>query len=241
MDWTWSKVFSLAQVQAGLLGRGQVANGSLLADSQDMTMLILDEWDGKGLALPDIYTNVTFNTVAGTSMYLLGPAGAAAVRPETIVTATLTIASGSVQRVQLSEMPMQGYTLIPIPSTPGQPFDYALNPKWPAAEFYLYPTPNRVYPVTLNCKVTWATTIMTPDVNPFAIVSVPSGFAAALVAKLALKLAKRYRMETPALMAEADSAEFTLISQVVQQYRKDNADVPMGLFSDVLIRSGVNP
>lgn len=241
MDWTWSKVFSLAQVQSGLLGRGQVANGSLLAESQDMAMLILDEWDGKGLALPDLYISIAFDTVAGQSRYQLGTTDPFVPRPETIVTATLTIATGPVQRVQLMPMPMAGYTLIPIPSTQGQPFDYAYNPKWPTADFYLYPTPNRVYTVDLNCKVTWATTITTPDINPFAIVEVPSGFAAALVAKLALKLAKRYRMETPALIAEASAAEFTILSQVVQQYRKDNADVPMGLFSDVLIRSGVNP
>lgn len=241
MDWTWSKVFSLAQVRSGLLGRGQVAGAPLLADSIDMAMLCLDEWDGQGIALPDLYTTVTFNTVAGTALYHLGTGGAAAVRPETIVTATLTINATPAQRVQLTEIPMQEYTLIPIPSTQSQPFHYAFNPKWPQADFYLYPTPPMAYPVTLNCKVTWATTITTPDINPFAIISAPSGYAAALVSNIALKLAQRNRMETPSLIAEAASARYTLTAQVVTQYRGNSHDVPMGVFSDTIIRSGVNP
>lgn len=246
MDWTWSQVFSLAQVQSGLLGRGQVANASLLNDSVLMASLLLDEWDGQGLALPDINTAVTFNTVAGTALYTLGKdasqnPGSTSIRPETIVTATLTLVSSPVQRVQLTDMGMTGYTLLPIPSTQSLPFNYAYNRKWPQGEFYLYPTPDKAYPVTLNCKVKWADTITAPDVNPFAVVQVPSGFPAALVANIALKLAKRYRMGTPEMAAEAESTCYTLMSQVYRQYRSDRRDVPDGIFSDTLIKSGVNP
>jgi len=241
MDWTWSQVFSLAQVQSGLLGRGQVANGGLLTESQQMAMLILDEWDGQGLALPDLYTAITFNTVAGTSVYTLGQGGASNIRPETILTATVTINTGPVQRVQLTELSMAAYTLIPIPSTQSQPFNWTLNPKWPLADLYLYPTPDRVYPITLNSKVKWGTTITTPDINPFAIAAVPSGYPAALVANIALRLAKRYRMETPTLIQDAEATRFTLLQQVYHEYQTKRKDIPMGLWSDVLIRSGVNP
>jgi hypothetical protein len=246
MDWTWSQVFSLAQVQSGLLGRGQVANASILNDSILMASLLLDEWDGQGLALPDINTGVTFNCTAGTAKYLLGKdalgvAGATSIRPETIVTATLTLVSSPVQRVQLTDMGMAAYTLLPIPSTQSMPFNYALNRKWPQAEFYLYPTPDKAYPVTLNSKVKWADTITAPDINPFAVAQVPSGFPAALVANIALKLAKRYRMETPTLINDAESTRFTLMSQVYRQYRSDSRDIPDGIFSDTLLKSGLNP
>lgn len=242
MTWTWADIMSLALVRSGILGRGQVANASMQDVAIKTTGLLLDEWDGQGLSLPAISTDITFNTVVGQTKYLLGPGGTPAnvVRPRSILTATLTIATNPVQRVPIQEVGFKSYTLIPIPSTQSQSFTYSIDPKWPQMEFYLYPDPDKVYPIILNCKLKWSDTLTTPDVNPFAIVQAAEGYANALTDNLALKLAENYRLETATLQSKAAGGRYTIASAVMDQYRKTQDSTGIGVFSDTVIRSGIN-
>lgn len=243
MTWTWEEIFSLSLVRSGLQGRGQVANASMIGEAQKAASLLLDEWDGLGLSLPAISTNITFNTVAGQVMYLLGPGGtpAFAIRPEAIVTATLTISTGPVIKITLSELDYETYTVIPIPSNQSQPFNWSMNRKWPQAEFYLYPAPDKVYPIILNCKVKWQDTITTPDINPFVVAAVPSGYVNALVDNISLKLAQNWRLETATLISKAAAGRYTIAVNVMSQYRKKDNHAGIGAFSDAIIRAGANP
>lgn len=241
MVWTWAEIIADALVRSGLVGIGQVADAQLMVQGRKSLDLLLDEWDGKGLSLPSFSTDIEFTTVAGQAQYLLGPGGAFTTRPESIVTVTCTIASAPVVNITLAEMSFPAYQMIPVPSTESQPWNYAVNQTWPTMQFYLYPTPNAVYPMTLTCKVKWAATTGDPDLNPFSEVEVPSGYVTALLDNLALKLAQNYRMETPTLTNKAASGRKMVELAAYNQLTQGIKGTPIGLFSWNILTAGKNP
>ncbi len=244
MTWTWAEIKRLALVQSGMLGLGQVATAAQANIAGDCLNLQLDEWDGEGLSLPDFNHEITFNTVAGQSKYLLGPGmgNAYAIRPETVILATLVIATGPEVRQVMREIPFPGYQAISVPETESQPWNYAINPSYPQMEFWLYPEPSGIYPIHLTCKVKWVDTVGEPSANPFATAEVPSGYANALVSNVALKIAKRYRLTTPDMINDARSTK-AMIGQTVgnQNNKMANGGTPQGLFSWNIITAGRNP
>ena len=243
MTWTWEGIISLALVRSGLLGLGQVVSAILMSDGKKALSLLLDDWDGAGLALPNFSTNINFTTEAGRAQYLLGPGSPndVAVRPETIVTATCTIATNPVTRVTMAPMSYPDYTMIPVPSTESQPYNYAVNQTFPQMQVYLYPTPVAAYPISMACKVKWAATVGWPDLNPFAEVETPSGYVTALVDNLALKLAENYRLETATLQNKAKTGRSMISLAVAGQNASAAAKLPVGLFSWNILTAGRNP
>ncbi|HEY8994270.1 MAG TPA: hypothetical protein VIM71_06400 [Lacunisphaera sp.] len=245
MTWTWAELFSRALVRSGLLGRGQIAGADLYTEARDETDLMLDEWDGQGVALPAVETTIQFNTVSNQALYYLGEGSqteAFGVRPESIITATCTITTNPDVNAQMVEMDFREYTIIPVPSTSGVPWNYAVNPTWPQMQLYLYPTPAQVYPVTFNCKVKWRDTLGgDPTLNPFQVAEVNSGYASAIVDNLALRLAQKYRLETSTLENRAYASRYTMAMQVAQQQRDMTQKIPRGIFSNNILVSGVNP
>jgi hypothetical protein len=243
MTWTWTEVIALALVRSGVVGLGQVATASQSSVGMNALNLLLDRWDGQGLALPDFYTSITFNTVANQAQYLLGDGAseAYAVRPETIVGGKVTIGSNPATYMDMVELSFQDYFAIPVPAITAQPWNYAINPTWPQMELYLYPTPDTIYPVTFNCKVKWISTVGQPELNPFDVAEVPSGYADALVANLALEIAQMYRLDTATLENKASSARFTIAAAVAAQHRDAAAQVPVGLWAINVLQAGRNP
>ena len=243
MVWTWAEIISDALVRSGIIGLGQTADAQLMVQGRKALELLLDEWDGEGLALPNFETALTFNTVAGQALYLLGPGTGAAntIRPESVITATCTIATNPVSRVVMSEIGFAAYQQIPVPSTESQPYNYAINETWPQMGFYLYNTPNAIYPITVTAKVKWAATIGEPNRNPFSEVEVPSGYVNALVDNLSLKLAENWRMETPTLVNKARNGRSMIAMAVYDQQTRNRTTVPQGLWSWTIIQSGRNP
>lgn len=244
MEWTWEGIIRLALVRSGVVGLGQIPNAQQFADGKSALDLLLDEWDGNGMALPSFDANIQFNTVASQARYLLG-AGASnayAVRPETIVTATVNTSGGPVATwMTMAEMPFPAYQMIPVPSTSGQPWNYAINQTWPQMELWLYPTPSAIYPITLTCKVKWATTVGAPSLNPFTVAQVPSGYVTSLVDTLALKLAETYRLDTDTLQNKARNGKTMVALAVANQARSASNQLPVGLFSWNILKTGGNP
>lgn len=244
MTWTWTEIIRLALVRSGMMGLGQVATASQSAIGKDALNLLLDEWDGEGLALPNFSTVVSFNTVANQARYLLGAGSGAAnsIRPETIITATCTIATSPIVNMTMIEVPFPQYQMIAVPSTQSQPWNYAVNPKYPQTEFWLYPNPNAVYPINLTCKIKWIDTVGEPDLNPFTEAEVPSGYPTALVDNVALKIAENYRLETATLLNKARTSK-AMIGQTVgnQNNKASNNGNPIGLFSWNILTAGRNP
>lgn len=246
MERTWRALIAEALVRSGLVGRSQIPTANQFKDGETTLVFLLDELDGKGYALPAMSTDVAFNTVSGTAKYFLGEgdeAEADPIRPIFIQTATVNIGGVSATYVPMTEISFQNYKVISIPSTQSQPFNYAINPKYPQMELYLWPTPNQVYPINLTCKVRWVDTVGDPTLNPFVDANVPPGFYNGLTDVLALKLAERYpggRSDDSTLMNKAQTAEFMMLQYTAQQLK---ANVPQraGVFPWVTGLSGVNP
>lgn len=245
MTWTWTEIIRLALVRSGMLGLGQVANAGQSAIGMDALNLLLDEWDGEGLALPAFDAIVPFSTVAAQAVYYLGTGAntaSTAFRPESIITATCTIATNPVVNMTMVEIPYPQYQMIPVPLTQSQPWNYAINPTYPQMELWLYPAPNAVYPINLTCKVKWVDTVGEPDLNPFTTAEVPSGYPTALVDNLALKIAENYRLETSTLTNKARNSKAMMGQTVGNQNNKlANNSIPQGLFSWNIMTAGRNP
>lgn len=243
MTWTWRELIALALVRSGLVGRGQIATASQFSEGMSTADLLLDELDGKGLALPLINTEIQFNTIAGTAKYLLGPSDSIdpQIRPESIVSATCAITTNPTVNCELIYMEYRDYLLIQLPSTSGQPWNYAVNETWPRMELYLFPTPSQVYPITLGVKAPWAQTTRWPDAFPYSQIDVPSGFNTAFLDLLSLRLAQIYRLETPTLEAKANAASFMIAEYVYTQQRKATQHMPAGVFPWNIGIAGRNP
>lgn len=247
MTWTWTEVIALALVRSGVVGLGQVATAAQANVGMNALNLLLDRWDGEGLALPDFSTAITFNTVSGRAMYRLGPTTPSfpadfAIRPEAIITATVTVTTSPVNAyMTMVEIPFEEYQAIPVPGTTAQPWNYAINQTWPQMGLYLYPTPADIYPINLTCKVKWISTVGQPELNPFAVSEVPSGYADALVSNLALEIAQIYRLETSTLTQKASDSRFMVAAAVARQHRDVESRIPVGLFGIDILTAGRNP
>jgi hypothetical protein len=239
MTWTWTEVIALALVRSGVVGLGQVATAAQAGVGMKALNLFLDKWDGLGLALPDFSVAITFNTVSGRARYLLGAGSPTdyAVRPETIVVGVVS----SSPSADMMEIPFPVYQTISNPETTGQPWNYAINRTWPQMGLYLYPTPDAVYSISLTCKVKWISTVGQPELNPFAVAEIPSGYAEALVTNLALELAQMYRLETDTLINKAADSRFMVAAAVARHHRDVSASIPRGLFGIDILTQGRNP
>jgi hypothetical protein len=245
MTWTWTEIISRALVRSGILGRGQIASADMYTEGRQELDLLLDQWDGDGLALPSFDGEIAFSTVANQAEYALGPGGGAdyAIRPETIISGTVnTSASGTATWVTMSPMTYPQYRQIPVPSTSGQPWNYAINETWPQMGLFLYPTPVAVYPVRFTCKIKWIDTLGgDPSLNPFAVAEVPSGYVSALVDNLALQLAQKYRLDTSTLENKARNGKAMIALAVATQASRNLNKKPIGLFSWNILTAGRNP
>lgn len=244
MTWTWTEIISRALVRSGLLGRKQIPDPSMYVEGKEELSLLLDDWDGQGLALPAFDSEIEFNTVAGQALYWLGEGPeteAYAVRPETIVIANCTIASNPAVIMTMAPMDYSTYKMISVPDTQSQPWNYAVNESWPQMQLFLYPTPNAIYPITLSCKVKWESTVGNPDLNPFVTAEVPSGYANALVNGLALRIAEKYKLDSTTLEAKDRNSRLLLGLAVANQAAAAMTQQPRGLFSWNILTAGRNP
>jgi hypothetical protein len=232
----------MALTDSGWLGLGQVANGDQFSLAKKILNFMLDEWDGEGLHLPPLLNPITFDTASGQAGYGLGHGSLySSIRPDAIVTAQVTISTSPTVNMTMAEMSFADYTTIPVPSTGGQPWNYAVNWTYPQAMVYLYPVPNAVYPVILNCKIKWVDTVGEPSLNPFVTASVPSGYASAIKDCLALKIADTWNLGTPELRAKAHKSRYFLTSLVHSQNSKIGNQMPIGLFPWDIGIAGRNP
>ena len=242
MTWTWVEVIRLALSASGVVGKGETVTAPDSQEGMDLLKLLLDEWDGIGLALPAFDIQVAFNTVANQAEYLLGAGSpnAYAVRPESILGVQVNISQSATPIWNvLSPLDFASYQQIPVPSVTSIPFNYSVNPTWPQMSLNLYPTPNAIYPLRVLSKVKWSTTINAPDLNPFAYAEVPSGSVHALIDNLALKLAMKNRLTTQELVNKAYNARYMLTSALINQGK--NQQQPIGLMGAQIFLGGRNP
>lgn len=256
VKFTWRKLIEQALIESRLVGVGQPITAADFQRGEDLLDLMLDEWDGSPLSLPPFDTQISFNTVSGQSKYVLGPdsnppssdaSPADVIRPEIILTCTVDLGGGV--EIPVVEYPggFANYQLASVKGTSSQPVYYALNSLWPQSNLHFYPTPDKVYPVQLTCKVKWANTqtgttqVGDPSDNPYNNAQIPSGYASAVMHNLALRIAERYTEPTAYLINNASNGRFQIMSENYHQLKPDVTRNPMGTFPWVIGDAGVNP
>lgn len=247
MAWTWEEILTDALSLSGILGEDQVVDPTMLADARVRASKLLDELDGKGIALPVFSTDIQFNTVSGQTKYVFGTGTdsvpASALRPEIILNAQLQIQSGSdpvwIPLTKLSFMDYRDY--IVVPQNQSQPINYTWNPDWPQGQFYLWPSPNQIWTIRLTCTLKWIDVVGDPNNDWYANASLPSGYTSAFTDILAYKLAQWKRITDSAgdLKSKATDGMYLMTTYSVDKVPRVNTQP--SAFPWNINRAGVNP
>jgi hypothetical protein len=243
MQWTWDEVYRESLFRAGIKGDDQDVDPSMLAKARRTALTVLDKLDGEGIALPVFSLDIEFVCTPNQEKYVLGTGAdaspASPYRPETIVTAQVQIASGAQPvYMPLGPLDFRDYRNISVPKTISQPFQYSVDPKWPQADLYLYPTPSQAYRIRLACKLKWADVLGTPA--DAAIAQLPSGYLNSFIDVLALQLAKNERLATQDLKNSANQGKYTMAVATWQQV-PDIKSRTVDAWSWDLVKAGINP
>jgi hypothetical protein len=243
MQWTWDEVYRESLFRSGVKGEDQDVDPSMLAKARRTALTVLDKLDGEGISLPVFSLDVEFICVPNQEKYVLGTGSdaspASPYRPETIITAQVQIAQGAQPvYMPLGPLDFRDYRNISVPKTVSQPFQYSVDPKWPQADLYLYPTPSQAYPVRLTCKLKWADVMGAPVDS--VIAQLPSGYLNGFIDILALQLAKNERLATQDLKNSAMQGKYTMAAATWQQV-PDIKGRTVDAWSWDLVKAGSNP
>lgn len=244
MAWTWEDILTDSLSLSGILGQGQIVDSALMNNAKQRASRLLDKLDGEGIALPVFSTDVQFNTVPGQERYVLGvgadPLPASIVRPETIINGQIRI-SGGAQPVYLPLTPLTfpGYRNTAVPKNQSQPIYYSLNPSWPQAELFLWPTPSQIWQIRFTCKVKWIDVVTNPETNVFSYAELPSGYTNAFTDMLAYELARWRRLSTEDLKNKATEGKYFMMAQ--SWVKVDVAGGLSNAFPWNIVYAGMNP
>ncbi len=247
MVWTWEEILTDALSQSGILGEDEQVTPTMLASARVRASKLLDELDGKGIALPVFSTDVEFNTVSAQTRYVLGTGSdaspASVIRPEQILAVEVQIQGGAspvwIPLTRLSFLDYRDY--IVVPQNQSQPLNYAWNPGWPQGELYLWPTPNQVYRIRFTCTLKWIDVVGNPQTNWFADAELPSGYTDAFTKILAFRLAQWRRITDGSgeLKSNARDAMYTMKTYSADKVPR--VKTKPSAFPWNIARAGINP
>lgn len=180
---------SLINDAASLIG--EYSDDTAMTDTKAQIFLrhlnrMLDSWSTERLMVP-VIAQETFVTVAGTASYT--SPSTLTTRPLKIEFANATI-SGTTFPMELIDG--QRYADIGTKASEGTPeFMYA-SMAYPTATFYLYPTPDQVYTITVGTRRVLSSALLLAT-----SVSLPPGYEDAIVNNLAVRAAPSVGAQVP--------------------------------------------
>lgn len=247
MAWTWEEILTDALSLSGILGEDQQVDAAMLASARVRASKLLDELDGKGIALPVFSTSIEFDTVTGQEKYVLGTgvdgSPANAIRPELILDAEIQIQGGDQPVwIPLSNLTFKDYRkYITVPRNQSQPINYAWNPGWPQGDLYLWPAANQVWRIRLTSTLKWIDVVGDPSSDWYANADLPSGYTSAFTDILAFRLAQWRRLldSTGELKSKATDALYLMTTYTMNHVPDVNTQP--SAFPWNIARAGVNP
>jgi len=245
MAWTWEEILTDALSLSGILGEDQQVDPAMLESARVRASKLLDELDGKGIALPVFSTSIEFDTTSNQTKYVLGTGSdaspASALRPELILDAEIQITPGANPVwLPLKPLTFTDYRqYISVPQNQSQPINYTWNPGWPQGDLYLWPNPNQVWKIRLTSTLKWIDVVGDPSSDWYATAQLPSGFTSAFTDVLALKLAQWRRLVNQDLVTKAASAMYTL--SIYSTNKVPNTPSIPSAFPWNVNRAGINP
>lgn len=182
---TWAQLIRQALLVSNLAPRGQDVDPTLNADALDALRLMLSKWSRDGILEP-AYMWVEAQLTAGTNEYSAGAGQLFNKRPLQIHQAILYGGGLGNVRLPIRVTPWPVYQAQTYPSAQGQPSDCFYNPTYPIGTFAFYPTPSQSWSVRILGTFDWL------EIDTLEQVSVPPGYADAIIDNLAVKIAENY-------------------------------------------------
>jgi hypothetical protein len=185
-NWSLNRdqVITAALRKLAVLPSGGVANGTQINDAQDSLNALVKTLQADGMPLWKL-SSQTFNTVAGTNTYAVGPS-------QTInCPKPLRILQAEIVPVNGTNFPMNVYTRFDFNELPtatqGMPVDFYYQPGRTTGTFKVWPTPDNAYSITFSFHSPFED--MTGSTNDFDF---PSEWMTPLIYMLAWMLAPEY-------------------------------------------------
>jgi hypothetical protein len=185
----------------GAIGTSEVPTADEYTDGLNALNDLLETWSTQNLAVYGS-ADVTFNTVAGTATYTIGPTGAWVTdRPVRINDSPICTFGGVGFPIDL--VGQADYDLIPL-KTQQQPIVEQMlyvNDS-PNGIITLWPVPSGIVPITMNID-----RVLTQVASSATVMSFPPGYLLALRYNLGILLAPDYgRQVAPEVLAVAQSS-----------------------------------
>lgn len=199
---TWREITRQMLEDSGVSAPGQVPSAEYDAAALVRLNQILSDWSRDGV-LPPALTTVTKVLTAGQAVYTAGTAGDITSRPLELDSVFVTGGSLGVVKYPVSIRNFITWNQFSVPSVQSIPNLIAINPGYPLASIYLFPTPVEAFTLSISGKFAW-TVITLADMTTEA--SLPTGFEYPIIADGAYRLAKKFRISTPEIAQTASSA-----------------------------------
>lgn len=176
----------------GAIATGETPTADESNDGLKMLNDLLEIWSTQTLAVYGS-ADITFNTVANTTAYTIGPTGTwVSDRPVSINDSPFCTVNGVDFEIDL--IGQQDYDLIGLKTQPGQIIERMLYVNdSPNGRITLWPVPNAVVPITMN-----ANRVLTAIANLATVMSFPPGYMLAFKGALGILMAPDYGISLPA-------------------------------------------
>ena len=177
-----------AMKKGGILTKTENPTADEASDALDTLNYMLESWANDGLTVP-YRTLEGFGLTSGTANYTIGSGGDFdTVRPVQVVSAYIRDDSTDSPVIEISD---QMYGNIASKSASGLPEYFNFTNAYPLATIRVFPTPSSNYTLYLLTEKTVG------GYSLASVVSLPPGWARAIINSLAIELCGEYGVQVP--------------------------------------------
>jgi hypothetical protein len=191
----------------GVIATGETMTADELNDGLSALNDLLEIWSTQNLAVYGS-ADVTFNTVASTATYTIGPTGVWVTdRPVRINDSPYCTVNGISFPITLQGQP--DYDLIAYKNQPGQIIEYMLYVNdSPNGRITLWPVPNAIVPITMSID-----RVLTQVASTATVMTFPPGYLLAMRYALGILLAPDYGRAIPPEIQGVAQSSFAAIKR----------------------------
>ena len=190
---TWNEIVSQALFDSGVNYLGQTPTPENQSAGFIRLNLLLSSFSRDGL-IPPALTTITLVLTPNKYVYTAGPQGELSARPLEMDSVFVTGAVlGDLKRpIRIANW--IEWNQIALPTVPSVPYLISMNPDFPLAGIYLYPTPNYNFTLSIFGKFAYSS-VTTAHRNDES--TLPEGFEESFLDVLAARIDSSYRALDP--------------------------------------------
>lgn len=219
---TATEIMEKAMIKATIIYPGETIPTTKKTQVFDELNNLLESWSLRGSIL---YAGIreTFNLTSGTSEYTFGSGGDFnSARPTHLLDESYVSEGDRDYKIVLREI--DRYNLVPFKSNSGVPEIIAYSPEFPLGKVYISPAPNSGLTVTITSV---KQLVSFPDQT--TNVSLPPGYARAIIANLAIEISPNFGKKVPDELAAIAGSSLSAVL-------KANKKIPKKMRAEQLTR-----